>query len=214
MIVDIVDTVVCSSIHAPIIPNVQLFVNMLIASRKAAPFILPHKGVGFQGQRSIKQIKTYTGERKALYTDFALAKLATRLLGRNKPYSDDAVRKAREKLHIEPSTDLGGARQGAGRPRGSGNKHSNPQPGLHRRHNLTIGTAALVEACLSAYKIRRDSKNAVALPEVWDYIAGATRPSDLPARYSPAPKALMGRSGKPFRPSLGDAQKLQATKGL
>ncbi len=55
MIVDIVDTVVCSSIHIPIISNVQLFANILIASRKAAPFILPHKGVGFQGQRSIKK---------------------------------------------------------------------------------------------------------------------------------------------------------------
>jgi hypothetical protein len=62
MIVDIVDTVVCSSIHAPIIPNVQLFVNMLIASRKAAPFILPHKGVGFQGQRSINGTAFFSKE--------------------------------------------------------------------------------------------------------------------------------------------------------
>jgi hypothetical protein len=55
MVVDIVDAVAYSSMHAPIIPNVQLFVNILIASRKAAPFILPHKGVGFQGQGSINQ---------------------------------------------------------------------------------------------------------------------------------------------------------------
>jgi hypothetical protein len=54
MIVDIVDAVVCSSMHAPIIPYVQLFVNIIIASRKAAPFILPHEGRGFQGRGSIK----------------------------------------------------------------------------------------------------------------------------------------------------------------
>jgi hypothetical protein len=55
MVVDIVDAVVCPSIHVSIIPYVQLFVNILIAFRKVAPFIPPHKGVGFQEQRSIKR---------------------------------------------------------------------------------------------------------------------------------------------------------------
>jgi hypothetical protein len=53
MIVDIVDAVVCSSIHDPIISYVQVFEK---PDRPAgdAPFILQDKPAGFQGKRSIK----------------------------------------------------------------------------------------------------------------------------------------------------------------
>jgi hypothetical protein len=49
MIVDIVDAVVCSSIHDPIISYVQVFEK---PDRPAgdAPFILQDKPAGFQGQ--------------------------------------------------------------------------------------------------------------------------------------------------------------------
>jgi hypothetical protein len=53
VIVDIVDAVVCSSIHDPIILYVHVFEKTNRLSDDA-PFILQDKPVGFQGQRSIK----------------------------------------------------------------------------------------------------------------------------------------------------------------
>jgi hypothetical protein len=62
------------------------------------------------------RVKTYTGERTALYTDVELAKIAAKMTGRAS-YKEDAVRKQRKLLGIERCTPWGGARDGAGRPK-------------------------------------------------------------------------------------------------
>jgi hypothetical protein len=182
-------------------PEKKLTLSQVVQGYSARVFVYADEAAEKAG------IKTYTGVQKALYTDFELAKIATKLMGRNNPYTEDAVQKAREKLHIKPSTGFGGARPGAGRPRGSENKHSSSQPTVRRMHNLSIGTAALVQACMSSYECKHESedsfdycKNIYTKHEVWRYTGGATRPYDLPSRYSPAPMAIMGRSGSLRRP--------------
>ncbi len=54
--------------------------------------------------------------RKASLPDLDLADVATRALNREKPYSTDAVRKARNSLHVESFFAWGGVRERAGRP--------------------------------------------------------------------------------------------------
>lgn len=54
VVIDIVDAMVCFTIHDLIILLEHMFGNMFVALTGDAPFILPHKGVGFQGRVSIK----------------------------------------------------------------------------------------------------------------------------------------------------------------
>lgn len=161
-----------------------------------------------------------TGKLIAIYTDHEMIKIVKERLGIE--YSERAIAQSRSRQGIERCISNGGARKGAGRPRGSENKHSNSQPTARLTHNQSIGTAALVQACMSSYTCEYENgdvfdycKNAYAKHrEVWKYTGSATRPYDLPSRYSPAPMALMGRSGKVFKSSLSDIQKQQCAKGM
>lgn len=165
--------------------------------------VLEHTSISGSGEDEI---------RRAEKTDEAIAGIANT---RGIPTSPDKIRRIRIAIGVFASSK-GGTRQGAGRPRGSENKHSSSQPKVQHKHNLSIGTASLVDACRSAYKVtyEKDSfdycKNEYAgHREVWKYIGGATRPYDLPGRYSPSPMAIMGRSSNTW----DDAQKFQAIKG-
>jgi hypothetical protein len=162
--------------------------------------------------------------RRAALSAPALANLAQEKLGIL--VSEDTIRRLWNETGIYAfqrggaRPGAGGIRPGAGRPRGSENKHSSSQPKAQHKHNLSIGTAALVGACMSAYEVtyEEDSfdycKNEyTGHREVWKYTGSVTRPYDLPSRYSPAPMAVMGRSSKPFRSSQEDVRKRQSIKG-
>jgi hypothetical protein len=160
-----------------------------------------------------------TGNMKSVYPDSELAKIASTRLG--KKYSEDAIRKARQRQGIERCTTLGGCRPGAGRPRSSESKSKCSKPPIRYRHNLSISTAGAVKACLSAYSLYsagRDGdtfdycNNRYTKLETWKYTGEAARPHDLPARYSPAPVSLGSYGHKRFRLSQPDLQKFEAVK--
>jgi hypothetical protein len=158
-----------------------------------------------------------TGNMKSVYPDSELAKIASTRLG--KKYSEDAIRKARQRQGIERCTSRGGTRSGAGRPRGSENKPKSPVPPVRLYHKLSISTAAAVQACLSAYTCCRERvedtfdycNNRYTKPETWIYTGAAVRPHDLPAHYTHAP-AIGGCGHKRFRLSQQDVQKLEACR--
>jgi hypothetical protein len=159
-----------------------------------------------------------TGRLKSLYPDSELVKIAQTRLG--KQYTDDAVRKARQRQGIEPCATWGGVRSGSGRPQGSENKSKSPAPPVRLRHKLSISTSAVVQACLSAYTCCREHvtdtfdycNNRYTKPETWIYTGAAVRPHDLPAHYIPAPVATGSCGHKRFRLSQPDLQKLEAVK--
>jgi|GEM_PF-2822769 hypothetical protein len=160
-----------------------------------------------------------TGRLKAVYPDLELAKIALAQIG--KQYTEDAIRKARQRQGIERCTTWGGVRSGAGRPHGSESKPKCSKPPLRYRHNLSISTAGAVQACLSAYTRCQGDRdgdtfdycnNRYTKPETWKYTGEAARPHDLPPRYSPAPMSLGSCGHKRFRLSQPDIQKLEAIK--
>jgi hypothetical protein len=97
------------------------------------------------------------GNLKSVYSDSELVKIASARLG--KKYSEDAIRKARQRQGIERCTTWGGARSGAGRPCGSEGKPKCSKPPVRYRHNLSISTAGAVKACLSAYSLCDAGRN-------------------------------------------------------
>jgi hypothetical protein len=160
-----------------------------------------------------------TGNMKSAYPDSELAKIASARLGRK--FSEDAIRKARQRQGIERCTNRGGARLGAGRPRGGESKSKCSKPTVRYRHNLSISTAGMVKACLSAYALCSASQdentfdycnNRYTKPETWKYAGESARPHDLPARYSPAPVSIGSCGHKRFRLSQPDLQKFEAVK--